>query len=98
MPKYDYYSFVRDLFPESPVRGVLWISSDSDVRRIVFCFGIFDAMVRKILASIFLGSLIQAGIFLDIQYAFWKLLCLGNLIRHGIFGGFVGSPRDFLGC
>ena len=55
-------------------------------------------MVRKILASIFLGSLIQAGIFLDIQYAFWKFLCLGNLIRHGIFGGFVGSPRDFLGC
>ena len=34
---------------------------------------------------------------MDIKYAFWKFLWLGNLIRHGIFWGFVGSPRDFGG-
>ena len=48
-------------FPESPVRGVLRISSDSDVRRIALClkFSISGFLSgSKILASIFLGSLI----------------------------------------
>ena len=34
---------------------------------------------------------------MDIEYAFWKFLWLGNLIRHGIFGGFVGSLGIFWG-
>ena len=41
--------------------GVLWISSDRDDRRIFWGFEIFDFGIfggRKVLASIFLGSLI----------------------------------------
>ena len=29
---------------------------------------------------------------MDIKYAFWKFLWLGNLIRHGIFGGVDFCP------
>ena len=66
----------------------------------IFDFGIFGG--RKILASIFLGSLIKVGISLGIQnnLKIRDSSCVsrphsssgnfyGSKIWHGIFGGFV---------